>query len=48
MQHKGQQILQRTRRLATVLRASLFLTVLTHHLLGDGPRDALDPRARRR
>ena len=48
MLRDGQQVLQRAWRLAIFPGLALFLTVLTLNLLGDGLRDALDPRARRR
>ena len=48
MLREGQQVLQRAWRLAIFPGVALFLTVLTLNLLGDGLRDALDPRARRR
>lgn len=44
----GQRVLQRAWWLAVFPGAALVTTVLTLNLLGDGLRDALDPRARRR
>jgi peptide/nickel transport system permease protein len=41
-------VLQRAWRLAIFPGTALFLTVLILNLLGDGLRDALDPRARQR
>ena len=44
----GQRVLQRAWWLAVFPGAALVTTVLTLNLLGDGLRDALDPRARKR
>jgi peptide/nickel transport system permease protein len=48
MLRDGQRVLQRAWWLAVFPGCALVLTVLTLNLLGDGLRDALDPRARRR
>ncbi|MBA3644189.1 MAG: ABC transporter permease [Chloroflexia bacterium] len=48
MLRDGQRVLQRAWWLSVFPGAALVLTVLTLNLLGDGLRDALDPRARRR
>ena len=48
MLRDGQPHIQRSAGLALYPGVALFLTVLTLNLLGDGLRDALDPRARRR
>jgi peptide/nickel transport system permease protein len=48
MLRDGQGFLQRQPGLAIYPGLALFLTVLTLNLLGDGLRDALDPRARKR
>jgi len=47
MLRDGQPHVQRSAGLAVYPGVALFLTVLTLNLLGDGLRDALDPRARR-
>jgi peptide/nickel transport system permease protein len=44
----GQRVLQRAWWLAVFPGMALVTTVLTLNLLGDGLRDALDPRARKR
>ena len=48
MLRDGQQVLQRAWWLAVFPGGALVTTVLTLNLLGDGLRDALDPRSRRR
>ena len=48
MLRDGQRVLQRAWWLAVFPGAALVTTVLSLNLLGDGLRDALDPRARRR
>jgi peptide/nickel transport system permease protein len=48
MLRDGQRVLQRAWWLAMFPGIALVLTVLTLNLLGDGLRDALDPRARER
>jgi len=48
MLRDGQRVLQRAWWLSVFPGCALVLTVLTLNLLGDGLRDALDPRARRR
>ena len=48
MLRDGQRLLQRDWRLTMFPGVALVLTVLSLNLLGDGLRDALDPRARRR
>ena len=48
MLRDGQRVLQRAWWLAVFPGTALFLMVLALNLLGDGLRDALDPRARRR
>jgi peptide/nickel transport system permease protein len=48
MLRDGQRVLQRAWWLAVFPGAALVSTVLSLNLLGDGLRDALDPRARRR
>jgi peptide/nickel transport system permease protein len=48
MLRDGQPYLQRVAGLAIFPGVALFATVLALNLLGDGLRDALDPRARRR
>jgi peptide/nickel transport system permease protein len=48
MLRDGQRILQRAWWLAVFPGVALVLTVLSLNLLGDGLRDALDPRARKR
>ena len=48
MLRDGQRILQRAWWLSIFPGTALVLTVLALNLLGDGLRDALDPRARRR
>jgi peptide/nickel transport system permease protein len=48
MLRDGQRVLQRAWWLSIFPGCALVLTVLTLNLLGDGLRDALDPRARRR
>ena len=48
MLRDGQRVLQRAGWLAVFPGSALVLVVLTLNLLGDGLRDALDPRARRR
>jgi peptide/nickel transport system permease protein len=48
MLREGQQYLQRSWWLAVFPGTSLFLLVLALNLFGDGLRDALDPRMRRR
>ncbi len=48
MLRDGQRVMQRAWWLAVFPGVSLFLMVLALNLLGDGLRDALDPRARRR
>ena len=48
MLRDGQRVLQRAWWLAVFPGAALVLTVLSLNLLGDGLRDALDPRARKR
>ena len=48
MLRDGQRVLQRAWWLSVFPGMALVLTVLTLNLLGDGLRDALDPRARRR
>jgi peptide/nickel transport system permease protein len=48
MLRDGQRVLQRAWWLAVFPGAALVTTVLTLNLLGDGLRDALDPRARKR
>jgi len=48
MLRDGQRVLQRAWWLSVFPGVALVLTVLTLNLLGDGLRDALDPRARRR
>jgi peptide/nickel transport system permease protein len=48
MLRDGQRLLQRDWRLTMFPGVALVLTVLSINLLGDGLRDALDPRARRR
>jgi peptide/nickel transport system permease protein len=48
MLRDGQRVLQRAWWLAVFPGTALVLTVLALNLLGDGLRDALDPRARRR
>jgi peptide/nickel transport system permease protein len=48
MLRDGQRVLQRAWWLSVFPGAALVLAVLTLNLLGDGLRDALDPRARER
>jgi peptide/nickel transport system permease protein len=48
MLRDGQRVIQRSWWLAIFPGAALVLTVLTLNLLGDGLRDALDPRSRER
>jgi peptide/nickel transport system permease protein len=48
MLRDGQKVLQRAWWLAMFPGIALVITVLTLNLLGDGLRDALDPRSRRR
>ncbi len=48
MLRDGQRVLQRAWWLAVFPGTALFLMVLALNVLGDGLRDALDPRARRR
>jgi peptide/nickel transport system permease protein len=48
MLRDGQRVLQRSWWLSVFPGAALVTTVLTLNLLGDGLRDALDPRVRRR
>jgi peptide/nickel transport system permease protein len=48
MLRDGQRVLQRAWWLAVFPGAALVATVLSLNLLGDGLRDALDPRARKR
>ena len=48
MVRDGQSVLQRAWWLAVFPGIALFLTVLALNLLGDGLRDALDPRSRER
>jgi peptide/nickel transport system permease protein len=48
MLRDGQRVLQRAWWLAVFPGTALFLMVLALNLLGDGLRDALDPRSRRR
>lgn len=48
MLRDGQRLLQRDLRLTVFPGVALVLTVLSLNLLGDGLRDALDPRARKR
>ena len=48
MLRDGQRVLQRAWWLAVFPGTALFLMVLALNLLGDGLRDALDPRTRRR
>ena len=48
MLRDGQRVLQRAWWLAVFPGCTLVATVLSLNLLGDGLRDALDPRARRR
>jgi peptide/nickel transport system permease protein len=48
MLRDGQRVLQRAWWLSIFPGCALVVTVLTLNLLGDGLRDALDPRARRR
>jgi peptide/nickel transport system permease protein len=48
MLRDGQRVLQRAWWLSVFPGCALVVTVLTLNLLGDGLRDALDPRARRR
>lgn len=48
MLRDGQKVLQRAWWLAVFPGVALVITVLTLNLLGDGLRDALDPRSRRR
>jgi peptide/nickel transport system permease protein len=48
MLRDGQRILQRSPWLAVFPGIALVATVLSLNLLGDGLRDALDPRARKR
>jgi peptide/nickel transport system permease protein len=48
MLRDGQRVLQRAWWLSIFPGSALVITVLTLNLLGDGLRDALDPRARRR
>lgn len=48
MLRDGQRLLQRDWRLTAFPGTALVLTVLSLNLLGDGLRDALDPRARKR
>jgi peptide/nickel transport system permease protein len=48
MLREGQQVLQIAWWLALLPGVALVVTVLTLNLLGDGLRDALDPRARGR
>lgn len=48
MVRDGQAVLQRAWWLAVLPGTLLFLTVLALNLLGDGLRDALDPRSRER
>jgi peptide/nickel transport system permease protein len=48
MLRDGQRVLQRAWWLAVFPGIALVLTVLSLNLLGDGLRDALDPRARKR
>lgn len=48
MLRDGQRVLQRAWWLAVFPGVALVLTVLSLNLLGDGLRDALDPRARKR
>lgn len=48
MLRDGQRLLQRDWRLTLFPGVALVLTVLSLNLLGDGLRDALDPRARKR
>ncbi len=48
MLRDGQRVLQRAWWLAVFPGVALVLTVLTLNLLGDGLRDALDPRGRKR
>jgi peptide/nickel transport system permease protein len=48
MVRDGQAVLQRAWWLAVLPGSLLFLTVLALNLLGDGLRDALDPRSRER
>ena len=48
MLRDGQRVLQRAWWLAVIPGTALFLLVLALNLLGDGLRDALDPRLRQR
>ena len=48
MLRDGQRVLQRAWWLAVLPGVALVLTVLTLNMLGDGLRDALDPRGRKR
>ena len=48
MLRDGQRVMQRAWWLAVFPGTALFLMVLALNLLGDGLRDALDPRSRRR
>jgi len=48
MLRDGQRVLQRAWWLAILPGVALVLTVLTLNMLGDGLRDALDPRGRKR
>ena len=48
MLRDGQKLIQRSWWLSIFPGAALVLTVLTLNILGDGLRDALDPRARER
>ena len=48
MLRDGQRVLQRAWWLAVFPGVALVATVLSLNLLGDGLRDALDPRARKR